>query len=597
MFPILKRFYCLLGSHKPTYLCAALSLLLATSFQLTVPWLIRGAIDTLETGIATRRNLIMTALAIVALTALEALFTFFKGRLSASASEGTVRDLRNAVFGRLMHIPMGVHATLQTGDVIQRATSDIGTIGRFLGLQVAEVARTLCLLIGVSVLLAALNPGLALYALAVVPPIFIFSAFFFSKIHSRFEQYDEAEAALSSRVQEHLSGIRVVKAFARETYELGLFDTANENLAGQDTHLIRLHSIFWPTSDLMCMMQAVIVLLIGGVKTISGDMTLGAFVAFNSYVMYLIWPVRHVGRLLGEMGRATVSIGRVQELLDLPVEEDAAGDVDGNASGGSIEFEDVSLVFGSNEVLSNVSLAIEPGQTLAILGATGSGKTTLVSLLGLFHDHYSGSIRIDGIELRDMSRQALRRRVGFVMQEASLFSRSIRDNIAFGPGEHSESDIRRAARTASADRFIGTFPDGYETLVGERGITLSGGQKQRLSLARTLVNDPPILVLDDTTSALDTQTESEICSAVRKGAAGRTTIIVTHRLSTAAGADRIAIMERGRLVQIGTHEELVDRDGAYRNLLNIQNTRMNRLRMEIENASNEIQRSRIQQAV
>ncbi len=514
---LLKDFWRAMGAYRPTFFLAGLALVSATIFQLGFPWMLRTIIDNLTDGSITRTSLILMSFSLVLIAVGESLFTYLKGRWAARASEGAVCDLRNRLFQHLMRMPVSVQGDIQAGDFIQRATSDIQTLGRFLNVQVTEVARTLCLLFGVGGLMIIMEPGLAFAALALVPPIFLFSFVIFGRIRKRFEQLDEAEATLSSIVQEYLTGVRVVKAFARETFEGGRFKVANDAMVREDIRLSTLHAVFWPSSDIMCMMQAVIVLLLGGLKTISGDMTLGTFVAFNTYVMYLIWPVRQVGRLLGEMGRASVSIRRINEILDMPVEpaENGNGGCAKPLKGG-VHFNRVTFGYDETPVLKDITFRVKPGKTVAILGATGSGKTTLMQLLMRFHENYTGSITIDGRDIREIPREELRSRIGLVMQEAFLFSRSIFDNIGFGLENPTRRTVKQAAITAAVDRFVSEFPERYKTIVGERGVTLSGGQKQRIALARVLVKRPSILVLDDTTSALDTETEATIWAALRK---------------------------------------------------------------------------------
>jgi ATP-binding cassette, subfamily B, bacterial len=599
MITLIKEFWELIGRHRRQYLLAGCALVCATGFQLAFPWILKRAIDsvTVDHDWASRLFGLCTLLFIAALG--EAVFTFLKGRWSAAASEGTIRDLRKRIFSRLMAMPFHVHNTFTTGDILQRSTSDIQTLNRFLGNQVAEVARTVCLLIGVSGFMVVMQPVLAGYALSILLPIFLFSLYFFGKIQNRFEYFDKSEAALSSMIQEHLTGIRVVKAFARETHERSQFDRLNREMVNQDIKLVGLHGIFWPLSDMLCMFQVVIVLLAGGIMTVAGDITLGTFVAFNSYVMLLVWPVRHVGRLLGEMGRASVSLHRIQEIENLPIEPVETDDhIDTARFSGHVGFSQVNFSYNGTRILENISFSIEPGQIVAVLGPTGSGKTTLVQLLTRFYDDYSGSITVDGTEIREISRPVLRSQIGLVMQESFLFSRSIHDNIAFGVDDVAEDTVQDAARIASVDTFVTMFPDGYKTVVGERGVTLSGGQKQRVSLARILMKNPSILILDDTTSALDTETEAEICDALRhRIRGGLTAFIVTHRLSTAAGADRILVLEDGKIVQDGTHEELILRKGYYRRLHDHQSARQNQLREEIVNEIDETSRRRISQAV
>jgi len=629
MMTLILEFWRLMRGYRKLFLLAGTALVIATGFQLAFPWLLRLAIDGLTDGTATRSAIYRIAAILMAVALGEGLFTYLKGRGAAAASEGCICDLRNRLFQHLMQVPFSVHGDFQAGDVIQRATSDIQTLGRFLNIQVTEVARTMCLLIGVTILLFSMAPSLAVYAVVLLPPIFLFSLIIFNRIRKRFEQVDETEAELSSIVSEYLSGVRVVKAFARERFEYDRFLKSNDTLVAQDTRLSYLHAMFWPTSDMLCMLQAAVVLLVGGLKALNGEITVGTFVAFNTYVMFLIWPIRHVGRLLGEMGRASVSLRRIREILDQPVEDmtgngavpvgntaegsvaDAAANrpaggpdtttgkaslngrsaangknaatgkapangknpVNGYRIKGGVQFKKVSFGYEGTPVLNNISFRVKAGKTVAILGATGAGKTTLMKLLLRCHDDYSGTISVDGRDITEIPREALRAQVGYVLQEAFLFSRTIYDNIGFGVSDPGRKVVKRAAVAAAVDSFVRTFPKRYRTMVGERGVTLSGGQKQRIALARVLLKRPSILILDDTTSALDTETEAEIWKAMRKYLSGCTAFIITHRLSTAAGANKILVLDGGTIVQQGTHDELIRKPGLYRRLHEQQDTR------------------------
>jgi ATP-binding cassette, subfamily B, bacterial len=570
-----------MGAYRQIFFMAGAALVAATLFQLAFPWILRLAIDLLESDTVSRVKLLSLAAVLPCVALCEAFFTYLRGRWSSRASEGAVCDLRNRMFQRLMRMPVSVQGDIQAGDFIQRATSDIQTLGRFMNIQITEIARTGCLLLGVSILMLYLQPGLALSALALVPPIFLFSLLFFGKIHARFERLDEAEASLSSLVQEYLSGVRVVKAFARETFEENRFKQANDTMLREDIRLSNLHALFWPSSDILCMLQAVLVLYLGGMKTISGDMTLGTFVAFNTYVMFLIWPVRQMGRLLGETGRASVSLRRINEILNMPVEDPENG-LTGKICQlkGGVYFKRVSFGFDDTPVLKNITFRVKPGKTVAILGATGSGKSTLMKLLLRFHENYTGSIFIDGKDIRDIPKHELRSQIGLVMQEAFLFSKTIYDNIGFGVEKPETKTIKQAAVTAAVDKFVSEFPKRYKTLVGERGVTLSGGQKQRIALARVLVKKPSILILDDTTSALDTETETAIWTGLRKTLSGCTAFIITHRLSTAAAANKILVLEKGMIVQQGSHEELIRKPGSYKKLYECHIARMAALKKE-----------------
>jgi len=584
MINLLKDFWQLISGYRKMYFWAGAALVVATCFQLSFPWILRIAIDSLTENRATQDFIIKLSLILLVIAFCEAFFTYLKGRLSAIASEGTVRDLRNRLFQHLMRMPFLVHGDFKAGDIIQRSSSDVQTLNRFLSAQITEIARTVCLLAGVSILLFSMDLTLAFSAVILLPFIFLFSLLIFQKIRKRFEILDETEAELSSIVQEYLTGVRVVKAFAREEFEYERFERSNRRLVKQDIQMSNLHAMFWPTSDFLCMLQVVIVLLVGGMKANSGDISMGTFVAFNSYVMFLIWPIRHVGRLLGELGRASVSLKRINEIMHQPEEDMNSGKLESSKSfKGSVYFKHVSFGYDEVPFLKDINFRVKPGKTIAILGATGSGKTTLMQLLLRFYDNYTGNIYVDGRDISEIPREELRSQVGVVLQEAFLFSRSIYENIGFGIDKPERLNIKSAAVTAAVDKFVREFPQRYRTLVGERGVTLSGGQKQRIALARVLLKKPSILILDDTTSALDTETEAEIWSALRKHLSGCTAFIITHRLSTAAGANKIIVLDKGKIVQQGNHSELLRRPGHYRQLHEQQRARQATLSRDSDN--------------
>lgn len=591
----LRQFKAVLGNHSTTYMLAGIALMAATGFQLAFPYVLRHAIDAVALRSALSNHLLAVGLGLLVIAGGEAGFTYLKGRLSAKAAEGTVKELRIRIYRHLVEVPFTAHRDYHTGDVIQRATSDVQTLGRFLSTQIVEVARTVCLLLGVSAIMLHLDFTLALYALAVIPVIFLFSFLFVGKIQRQFESYDEAEAELSSKLQEYLTGIQVVKAFAREEYEHGAVQKINRKVLEEDLKLTKLHSVFWPTSDLLCMLQVFIILVVGGLRAVAGDISIGTFVAFNTYILYLIWPVRHVGRLLGELGRASVSLKRINEILAQPVEDLQKGNAKLKGGfKGEIEYRSVTFGYKDLEILHNVSFTLPAGQTVAILGPTGSGKTTLIQLLARFYDEYQGAILLDGKDIRELPKAKVRSYVGMVLQEPFLFSRTLQQNISYGDREAKERKVKRAAVVADIDATIAKLSDRYQTKIGERGVTLSGGQKQRVALARTLLPNTPILILDDTTSALDTETEARILAAIRKKFARKTTLIVTHRVSTAAEADLILVLEQGRVSQFGTHRELLRRPGYYQNLVRDYRQRHAKLKEELSHARGTIQRGKVQ---
>lgn len=509
------------------------------------------------------------AAVLVLLTALSGFFLYLKGRWSAIAAEGTARKMRDRLYGHLQSLPYSYHAKASTGDLIQRCTSDVETVRGFLATQAVEVGRGVVLVILTAALMLALDVRMTLVSLGVIPVIFAFGFFFFLRVKSVFSESDESEGRLSATLQENLAGIRVVRAFARRSFEAQKFDVRNADYRDRTYRLIRLLAWYWSVSDFLCLTQIGLVLVIGGLSAARGDISLGTMVVFFTYVGRLLWPVRQMGRILTEMGKATVALGRIQQVLDERAEVET-GTVRRSVTG-RIEFENVSFAYPDGRpVLRNISFAVEPGEVVALLGPTGSGKTTLAQLIPRLYDPTTGVVRIDGIPTLEWNRKHLREKVSIILQEPFLFNRSVRENIALAVPGSPEREIQEAAFGSSLHDVIESFDNGYETIVGEGGVTLSGGQKQRMALARTLIRRPSVLIIDDSLSAVDAETDARIRERLKERYGGATVLLIAHRITTLREADRIFVLQDGRITQQGNHDALVREDGLYRRIWEIQ---------------------------
>jgi len=541
-----------------------------------------------------RANLWIAIVLILSLTGLAGLFTYLRGRWSALASEKIIRRLRDRLYDQLQHLPCSYYDRAETGDLIQRCTSDVETVRQFLINQVVEIGRAVLMLLVPLPLMFAIDARMTGISLILILPIAGFSVLFFQKVRNRFEAVDKAEGRLTSALQENLTGIRVVRAFARQQYEIQKFSRRNGEHRDLDYRLYWLLAGFWSTSDLLCMAQIALVVFTGGSWLASGSLGVGSFFFFLSAVNMFLWPVRMMGRILTELGKATVAIGRIQDILghareSIPATtatvEPAAG------VRGEIVFADVTFSHrDSTAALENVSFRVTPGSTLALLGPSGSGKSTIVNLLLRLYDPGRGVIEMDGRNIATLDRKEVRRQISVVMQEPFLYLKTIRENLAVGRPAATHEEIAEASVTASVHETILQFEHGYETLVGERGITLSGGQRQRVALARALLKEPVILILDDALSAVDTETESFILEALQSRRGRHTTIVIAHRLSTLMHADEILVFDRGRIIQRGTHNDLKEEPGLYRRIWKIQNAHEEQLRHDLRASANSIGR-------
>jgi ATP-binding cassette, subfamily B, bacterial len=515
--------------------------------------------------------LILAALATVGLTVIAGGFLYIRGRCAALASEGIIRRLRDRVFNHLEHLPSSFHDKADTGDLVQRCTSDIETVRVFLSGQVIEISRAILMLAVVTPILFYLDVKMAWLSLAIMPFLFVAAIAFFQRVKALFTIVDESEAELTTVLQENLTGIRVVRAFARQEFEIEKFAKKNAAFRDHNKRLMASLGAYYSFSDIFCLGQIGVLLIFGAHWVIEGSLSVGALFAFLTYEGMVIWPIRHMGRVLTDSGKAIVSIGRLAEILSEPIESQNEPNP-GKRLLGRVRFSDVKFGYDPERpVLNGMSFDIEPGKTLALLGPPGCGKSTITQLLLRLYDYEGqGSIKLDEWELADLNRKFVRSQISIVLQEPFLYSASIGTNLQIGRMDATFDEIKQAAADACIAESIEGFPRGYESMVGERGVTLSGGQRQRLALARALLKNPPILILDDSLSAVDTDTESQILNSLKQRRTEQTTIIVAHRLSSVMHADKILMLDKGRVVQQGTHEELASQKGIYRQLCEIQ---------------------------
>lgn len=538
----------------------------------TMPDFLMNPINALGGRDFLRQNLWIPALALILMNIVNGVFTFIKGRSSAIASENIARKLRNDLYRHLQHLPFAYHVKAQAGELIQRCTSDVDTIRRFLAVQVMEVVSTvLMVVIAMSILLPRSVP-ITLYSLILVPPLFCFATWFFKMVHKSFEVADEADGVLNAVLQENLSGVRVVRAFGQQEREVEKFDRVNNDLRKKNLRLNELLAIYWGGGDAISMTQTLLTLVVCIIYACNGWITVGTLIVFTSTLGMLLFPIRQLGRTLSDAGKAMVSMKRVQAILHEEAEPDEPNALKPDLHG-DIVFDHVSFAYPDDNVpvLRDVSFTIPAGKTAAVLGGTGSGKSTMMYLLQRLYTPTSGKITIGGVDIQQIDRKYLRAHVGLILQEPFLYSKSIRENVGITAPEQEAERIEHAADIASASGFIAKADKGWETVVGERGVTLSGGQKQRIAIARTLLKDNNILIFDDSLSAVDTETDAQIRAALRHEQKDVTTLIISHRVTTLSQADLILVLENGQITQQGTHAELCSQPGLYQRINSIQN--------------------------
>ena len=570
------------------YLGATLSLGVSALSKTLTYMLLRYFVDHYLVAQTGSVPLIFIALGFLGLATIEGSMTFTSGRLAAQTAEGITRRLRNYLFDHIQQLSFSYHDQAQTGDLIERCTSDVDAMRRFFSDQAIGIGRIILLFTINFVALININPTLAVVSIVVLPLIVVASFFFFKRISKAYAAYQEQEATLSTTLQENLTGVRVVKAFARQKYEMDKFERDNWEKFLRGKKLNTMHSLFWPISDVLCGFQMLLGYFTGAIMAINGAISVGDYLAYTGLITYIIFPMRNLGRIIVQLSTGMVSFGRVREIIKERREPLDEGDyLPEKAVRGELQFQNIGFEYESgSSVLSEINFEVLPGQAIALLGATGSGKTTLVNLLPRFYEYTHGQIELDGIPLQRYPRRYLRQQIGIVEQEPFLFSRSIRENISYGVGRDVDmAEIEAAARAAAIHDVILSFPQGYDTIVGEKGVTLSGGQKQRVAIARTLLKNPRILILDDSTSSVDTETEAEIRAAMETLMKNRTTFIIAHRIQSIMSADLILVMDQGRIIQSGQHETLVSQPGMYRDIYDIQTRIEAELEKEIASAS------------
>ena len=579
----------LLRGYRLHYLAAIIGIGFA-AFARTGTYLLLGYfVDDVLVGESSRFTPLQIALGFIGLALIMGVFAFFSGALAGRTAESVAKRVRDYVFDHIQNLTFSYHDQTKTGELIQRSTSDIDAIRRFFADQAIGIGRISLLFLVNFFAVLMLNWQLALVSIIVVPFTITLSIFFFGRVSKAYEKYQEQDAILSNRLQENLTGVRVVKAFARQSYEIDKFETENWEKYLRGKRLLLMHSSYWPFSDILTGAQMLTGFSVGALMAVNGLITVGQYLTYSGLLIWILWPIRNLGRLIVQMSSGLVSFDRVMTVVKEQREPLDTGDYlpEGNIEG-FLEFVDIGFAYEDAPdvpVLQEINFSVKPGQIIALLGSTGSGKTTIANLLPRFYNYTEGKIFLDGTELTSYSRKFLRSQICTVEQEPFLFSRSIRDNIVYGiDREITQEEIEEAAKAAAVHDSIMSFPEQYDTLVGEKGVTLSGGQKQRVAIARTIIKNPRILILDDATSSVDLETEADIQHALESLMDNRTTFIIAHRIQSVMKADLIVVLDKGRVIQLGTHPELLSQEGVYRNIFDIQTQIDAELEQEIASA-------------
>lgn len=572
------------GSKK-FFFIAVLASLATTILNAMTPQIFRFTVDKILGGAAypyLSDHLWLLSLLLIGVALLSGVSFFVSRNYTAKAGENFAKNLRDTLFTHVQRLPVKWHDKHQTGDIIQRCTSDVEVIRNFVVTQFLETFRTVFLVVVSFAMMLSMNVKLSLIVLVFVPVVVAYSGIFYRLIAKRFTKADEAEGELSTVVQENATGVRVVRAFGREKFEMDRFYEKNEAYANLWIKLGTLSGLYWGIGDLITGLQVVTVIACGTIAAVNGEISVGEFIAFASYNTTLVWPIRGLGRILSDMSKAGVSFERVDYILKAQ-EEDGRGSREDETEQFDIRFSHVDFGYeNEKEVLTDIDFYIPEGSTLGVLGGTGCGKSTIIQLLNRLYklEDGKGMVAIGGRDVRDIPLHWLRKHVGIVLQEPFLYSRTIRENIAASVPEATLKEIRQAAKIACVDDAIMSFPDGYDTLVGERGVTLSGGQRQRVAIARMLLQKTPIMVFDDSLSAVDSQTDSKIRTALLASRKDTTVILISHRITTLMGADNILVLNQGKIEEIGTHQELIRHPGIYKRIYDIQMSQDDRLQVE-----------------